>query len=190
MKKLFITASILAAFAGMNAQAASTGTITFNGELTATTCNVVVDNQAADATIQLPTLGINQLATAGSTAGETSFNMALSDCAGTLTTATAFFENGTTVETTGRLRNIATDTAATDDAAATTAATNVSLQLLDGGNNGEPIVVGNQSQVDANTYASIATGSAVLPYSVRYYANGATTAGRVSSNVVYSIQYK
>lgn len=157
MKKLFITASILAAFAGMNAQAASTGTIKFNGELTATTCNVVVDNQASDATIQLPTLGINQLATAGSTAGETSFNMALSDCAGTLTTASAFFENGTTVDTTGRLKNISTDTAATDDAEATTAATNVSLELLDG-TTGDTIVAGNQSQVEANSYVSIATG--------------------------------
>ncbi|WP_342754205.1 fimbrial protein [Pantoea sp. MBD-2R] len=189
MKKLLITASVLAAFAGMNAQAASTGTITFNGELTATTCDVVVDNQAADATIQLPTLGINQLATAGSTAGETSFNMALTNCAGTLTTASAFFENGLTVDTDGRLKNTATDTAATDDTPATTAATNVSLELLNG-TTGDVIVAGNDSQVDANSYVSIATGSAVLPYSVRYYATGATTAGLVGSNVVYSIQYK
>lgn len=189
MKKLFITASILAAFAGMNAQAESTGTITFNGELTATTCEVVVDNQAADATIQLPTLGINQLATAGSTAGETSFNMALSNCSGTLKTASAFFENGTTVDTDGRLKNTATDTAASGDTAATTAATNVSLELLDG-TTGDVIVAGNQSQTDANSYVSIATGSAVLPYSVRYYATGATTAGLVGSSVVYSIQYK
>ena len=190
MKKLFIAASILAAFAGMNAQAASTGTIYFNGELTATTCNVVVDNQAADATIQLPTVGTNQLTEAGQTAGETSFNMALSDCKGTLKTASAFFENGTTVDTNGRLKNTSTGAPATATEEAKSAATLVSLQLLDGGNNGAPIVVGNSSQVANNAYADIATGSATLPYSVRYYADGATTPGLVKSQVVYSIQYK
>ncbi|MDA5483418.1 type 1 fimbrial protein, partial [Yersinia intermedia] len=40
------------------------------------------------------------------------------------------------------------------------------------------------------TYIDATTGSASLPYAVQYYANGATTAGTVVSNVVYSIQYK
>ena len=58
MKKLTIVASLVALFgsAGL-AQAASTGTITFNGELTATTCDVIVDGEAADATVTLPTIG-------------------------------------------------------------------------------------------------------------------------------------
>ncbi len=189
MKKLLITASVLTAFAGMNVQAASTGTITFNGELTATTCNVVVEGQTEDATIKLPTLGINQLASAGATAGDTSFNMALTECAGTLKQATAFFEAGTTVDATGRLKNIKEDVAATDDSEAVVAATNVSLELVDTAS-GKPIVAGNQSQIEGNTYVDISSGAASLPYAVRYYATGATTAGLVLSNVVYSIQYK
>lgn len=39
------------------AVAAGTGTITFNGELTANTCNADVDGQGPDATIVLPTIG-------------------------------------------------------------------------------------------------------------------------------------
>ncbi len=73
-----------------SANAASTGTITFNGELTATTCDAVVDNQAADATVVLPTVGINQLVNPGETAGIQAFNIALTNCQGTLQSASAF----------------------------------------------------------------------------------------------------
>ena len=57
MKKLAIAASLIAVFGTVGlAQAASTGTITFNGELTANTCDVIVDGQAANATVVLPTV--------------------------------------------------------------------------------------------------------------------------------------
>lgn len=46
-------------------QAASTGTITFNGELTDSTCDVSIDGQGADASVTLPTVSINQLAAQG-----------------------------------------------------------------------------------------------------------------------------
>ncbi len=92
MKKLTIVASLVALFGSVGlAQAESTGTIEFEGELTATTCDVIVDGQAADATVKLPTIGTNQLTAATQTAGRTGFNMALSDCAGTLKTVSAFF---------------------------------------------------------------------------------------------------
>ncbi len=160
-------------------QAASTGTITFNGELTANTCDVIVDGQNKDATIVLPTVSTSQLTAAAQTAGRTGFNMALSNCAGTLKTAAAFFESGATVDTvTGRLTNTNT-----------TGAKNVSLQLLDGANSAV-IQAGNTNQVTKNTYATITGASASLPYAVQYYAEGATTAGLVKSSVVYSIMYK
>ncbi|WP_447883474.1 fimbrial protein, partial [Serratia fonticola] len=103
-----IVASLIAAFGSVGmAQAASTGTITFNGELTATTCDVVVDGQAADATVTLPTVGTNQLNAATKRAGDTGFVMALNNCAGTLQTAAAYFEAGSSVDlTTGRLKNL------------------------------------------------------------------------------------
>ncbi|MFC0226140.1 hypothetical protein [Serratia aquatilis] len=54
----------------------------------------------------------------------------------------------------------------------------------------EVIVAGNQSQRTSTTYVNVESGTANLPYSVEYYANGTTTAGTIISSVVYSIQYK
>ncbi|MBC3253860.1 type 1 fimbrial protein, partial [Serratia fonticola] len=124
------------------AQAASTGTINFNGELTATTCDVVVDGQAADATVVLPTIGTNLLDAATKTAGETGFVMALNNCSGTLQTASAFFEAGASVDqVTGRLKNL------------TGGATNVSLQLLDASSTSRSVIqAGNQNQVTNTAY--------------------------------------
>lgn len=180
MKKLAIATSLVAALAGVSTvQAASTGTITFNGLLTATTCNVVVDNQTEDATVTLPTLGTNVLDESGKTAGRTRFNMALTQCTGALRTASAFFQDGATVDSdTGRLNSSGT-------------AENVQLQLRDGTGAARSVIkVGDPSQVDTTRYVSIASASANLPYSVEYYATDATTAGTVVSSVVYNIQYK
>ncbi|CAI1996623.1 Major pilin [Serratia fonticola] len=181
MKKLAIVASLVAAFGSVGmAQAASSGTITFNGELTANTCDVVVDGQTADATVVLPTVGVNQLNSATKTAGDTGFVMALNNCSGTLQTASAYFEAGASVDSlTGRLKNL------------TGSATNVSLQLLDGSSASQAIIqAGNANQVMNTTYKDVSGGSTTLPYTVRYYAEAPTTAGTVVSNVVYSIQYQ
>ena len=161
-----------------SANAASTGTITFNGELTATTCDAVVDNQAADATVVLPTVGINQLVNPGETAGRTGFNIALTNCQGPLQSASAFFEAGPTVDlASGHLKTSGT-------------ATNVSLQLRDESSaTGDVIVAGNGNQAANTAYQNVSSGSANLPYSVEYFADAATTAGTVISQVVYSIQY-
>lgn len=180
MKKLAIAASIAAVLSSVSiAQAASTGTITFNGLLTATTCDVSVAGQGADATVILPTIGTNQLTSATQTAGRTGFNMALTNCAGTLQTASAFFEAGSSVDvTTGRLHNLSGT------------ATNVELQLRDASSASQAVIqAGNTSQATNTTYVDVSSGSATLPYAVEYYATAATTAGTVVSNVVYSIQY-
>ncbi|MBB1200855.1 type 1 fimbrial protein [Enterobacteriaceae bacterium 89] len=181
MKKITLAAMAISTVAMSTAvNSASTGTITFTGELTATTCDVSVDGQGADATIVLPTIGTSQLDAATKTAGETGFIMALSNCAGTLQTASAFFENGGSVEaTTGRLKNM------------TGTATNVSLQLLDASSPGHAVIqAGNASQTINTTWKEMSGGSATLPYSARYYAEAPTTPGTVVSNVVYSIQYQ
>lgn len=181
MKKLAIAASLIAVFGTVGlAQAASTGTITFNGELTANTCDVIVDGQTANATVVLPTVSTSQLQTATRTAGDTGFVMALNNCSGTLETASAFFQAGASVDAvTGRLLNT------------TGGATNVSLQLLDASSPTQAVIkAGSQDQVTAMTYKDVTGGSTTLPYIVRYYAEAATTAGTVVSNVVYSIQYQ
>ena len=184
MKKLAIVASLVAAFGSVGmAQAASTGTITFNGELTANTCDVVVNGQTADATVVLPTVGVNQLDSATKTTGDTGFVMALNNCSDTLQTASAFFvffEAGASVDSlTGRLKNRAGT------------ASNVSLQLLDGSSASQAVIqAGNANQVINTTYKDVSGGSTTLPYTVRYYAEAPTTAGTVISNVVYSIHYQ
>ncbi|HGM5492497.1 TPA: fimbrial protein [Serratia fonticola] len=179
MKKLTIVASLIAVFGTVGvAQAASTGTITFNGELTANTCDVSIDGQPTDATVILPTVSTGTLDTANRTAGDTSFMMALTNCADSTQTASAFFQAGATVDANGRLINTGT-------------ASNVSLQLLDGSSSTQqPIKIGSQEQIMNTVYNGIAGGNVSLPYIVRYFAEGATTAGTVISNVVYSIQYQ
>ncbi|GAB5070590.1 fimbrial protein [Citrobacter sedlakii] len=181
MKKSAIALTLFAVLGATvnSANAASTGTITFNGQLTATTCDAVVDTQGADATVILPTVGTNQLTTAGQTAGRTGFNIALTNCQGTLQNASAFFEAGPTVDLpSGHLLN------------KTGTATGVSLQLRDESSaNGDIIVAGNGNQAVNTTYVDVSSGSANLPYSVEYFADTATTAGTVISQVVYSIQY-
>ena len=186
MKKTLMSTSLIAALAisAFSVNAASTGTITFNGELTDSTCDVDINGQGADATVVLPTVSVNQLTASGDTTGRTSFNMNLSNCVvgtqGGHSKVASFFQPGTTVDlSTGRLRNVSGT------------ATNVDLELLDATGNYAAINVGNTDQVSNTAYVDIqADGSALLPYAVQYYANAQTTPGTVVSSVVYNLQYK
>jgi major type 1 subunit fimbrin (pilin) len=177
---LFAAAALTLLVMNSATQAASTGTITFNGELTQNTCDVNVGGQGPDAVVVLPTVTTSVLQTPGQTTGRKDFSMVLSNCVGTLRTVAAFFQAGSTVDTvTGRLKN-------TNGSGAT----NVSLQLLDIINGYKAIQAGNQNQIANTSYVVATTGSANLLYSVQYYAEGATTPGLVTSSVVYSLMYK
>lgn len=186
MKKSAINLSLLAALsmAVVSAQAVSTGTITFNGELTDTTCEVDINGQGSDATVKLPTVSVNQLTTDGDTTGRTSFNMNVSKCVigtqGGHSKVSAFFQAGNTVDLgTGRLKNVGGT------------ASNVDLQLLDASGNYAAINIGNTDQINNTSYIDIkADGTALLPYAVEYYAKAQTTPGTVTSSVVYNLQYK
>lgn len=178
MKKMILTTAVISALGMANAAlAASSGTITFNGALSATTCDVNVEGQGPDATVVLPTLGTSALDASGKTGGTTRFVMALTKCAGVKRSASAYFEDGANVNAEGRLVNTGT-------------AKNVDLQLLDGSGGRGVINVGSGSQAANTTYVSTSSGSASLPYDVRYYATAATEAGTVVSTVVYNLQYK
>ncbi|WP_272539741.1 fimbrial protein [Providencia sp. PROV197] len=176
-------ASLFVSLISVGAYAASTGTITFNGELTDTTCKVDIEGQGSDATVVLPTVSVSELAAAGDITGRTAFNMNLSDCvigAAGHNKVASFFQAGSSVDlATGRLKNVGGS------------ATNVDLQLLDPSNSYSTINVGNTNQVNNSAYANIATdGTATLPYAVEYYANAQTTPGTVTSTVVYNLMYK
>lgn len=185
MKKIIVLAISLAGYASLGtANAASTGTIDFKGEITGATCKTEV-NGTSSATVTLPTVSSSQLQSAGNTAGKTGFTIELSECEalGSMTQGTAFFESGfATIIETGRLKNIAKDNAAS----------NVTLQLRDDLSR-DVIKVGDSTQTTSNTYVNLPTSGgakARLPYTVEYYAEDAVTAGKVLSSVLYSIQYK
>ena len=186
--KVSAIATVLMVSLGMvtlNANAASTGTITFQGAVTANTCDVNIENQGENATIKLPTVSTSVLGQQGDTAGRTAFTMALSNCtvqtAGQQDTVSAFFQAGQSVNlSTGRLNNMSN-----------AGANNVSLQLLDVTGGYKAIKVGNASQVTETQGIRVTDGGqAVLPYAVEYYAEGQSTAGAVTSTVVYNLQYK
>lgn len=176
-----ILAVLLAAAATQSAFAAD-GKINFEGELSDSTCTVAVNGAVgpAPATVQLPKVSAVQLKTASDVAGKTGFNITLSACTGTTTKAAAFFEPGSTVDpVTHNLTN-------TEPAGAKF----VQLQLLDG-SNGKAIKAGDFAQVtDTEKVTKNTTGETVLPYAVQYISTGLATAGKINSNVTYSITYE
>ncbi|WDH19989.1 fimbrial protein [Pseudomonas chlororaphis] len=183
MKKFIKSTVVIASMTVAVGVIAADGTVTINGAITDTTCDISVNGGSKDATVVLPTVSVSSLAAAGDTAGSTPFNFKLTGCSGTsLSTAIARFENGAFVDTnTGRLKI---------NSSVTDPATNVQVQLLNSELN--PIVAGetaeNSSQNDVPV--SIASGSGTLNYYARYYATGQSTAGAVVSQVDYTIVYQ
>ncbi|HDS7198361.1 TPA: type 1 fimbrial protein [Klebsiella oxytoca] len=177
LNRLVLSALISSALLSAGAMAADTGTITFTGSITGTTCDVSVGNGGADATVLMGDGSEAALVNAGDVDGDTRFSMRLANCSG-VTAAKAFFHQGDTVTAQGRLSNTA------DPA---DAARNVTLQLRDSQG---VINLGDTSQLDgAAGYVAITGGAAELPYVVQYHSEGGTTAGAVTSQVVYSIAY-
>jgi major type 1 subunit fimbrin (pilin) len=160
---------------------AADGTINFNGELVNQTCTISVDGvvSPAIATVTLPTISTGLLTAPGQVEGQTGFNIQLSNCVGTATTAAAFFNSGATVDPiSGNLKNM------------TGTASNVQLQLVDQ-QGGGVIQAGNTNQIINTTRNAIdGTGAANMPYAVQYVATGATTPGTVISSVTYNVDYQ
>lgn len=170
-----ISLMLVSSAIAMNAHA-NQGTITFDGQVVDSTCDVAVNGGSADATVVLPTVSVNTLKAASDTAGRTSFSMELSNCSNDADKVAAYFQAGATVDpNTGRLVNQAT----------TDAATNVDLQLSEA--DGTVIKAGDSTQTYQTVDAS--TGSATLNYGVEYFATGQSTAGAVDSSVIYSLSY-
>ncbi|EDW1411353.1 type 1 fimbrial protein, partial [Salmonella enterica subsp. enterica] len=91
--------------------AAGNGTINFTGVVNSQTCNATI-NSASTATLTLPTVQASVLGTAGSTAEQTAFNVAVTGCAATNPSGAGsvkvFFEKGPNVDSNGRLINTET----------------------------------------------------------------------------------
>ncbi|HEY1843970.1 MAG TPA: fimbrial protein [Buttiauxella sp.] len=179
----------------LNAQAADTGTITFNGNITDNTCTVSVDGQGADGTVTLPDVPVTALKESQSNAGKTPFSLKVSGCS----------DNGQTV--TSEFKADAMKDLNIMDAGsgsyglvnkASEGAENVVLQILDndrvlniGFVNDAGLETGSGEQY--GTYMSFSNdGTAELPFAVQYHStlNGTVTAGPVEATVNYILAYK
>ncbi|EMH1202721.1 TPA: type 1 fimbrial protein [Serratia marcescens] len=181
MKKSSAIVFTLLGLSGLagQAQAASSGTISFSGTVTETTCDVLVNGQGANASVMLPTISTKQLSDPSTGRGRTAFKLQLKGCEGSLKYATAYFEPGSNVDSNGRLRNLGGS------------AKNVVLQLRDGSVADNPVIVaGDISQLANASYQNITGGTATMEYLVEYLGVGTLSAGTVVSNVVYSLHYK
>jgi len=179
-KKVAAAAGIAGAIALPMSTLASDGTITFSGVVTGSACTVSVDGGAATNTVALPTVSTAALDTSAANkddAGGTFFSMAVSACTMTETNVQIYFEAGPNVDqATSGLINAGTS--------------NVEVKLYKASNN---VVVGDLINPGVTTVqpdALTSTGGTQWFYaSYSTEANGAATAGTVSTSVTYSLIY-
>lgn len=174
MKKIAIAvAAVLGLGAAASAQAQSDGTITFNGEVLATSCAINAGGTGgADATVTLPNVAENSLNTAGARIGDTPFSIVVGgtpQCS--QQNVQAYFHNRGNVNAAGRLTN-------------TGNATNVDVVVLNSSHQDINLSNNTNSQT-----VPIVGGTATLDFYGQYYATGQATAGSVNTGVEYSIVY-
>lgn len=188
MNKLLLSAALAAvigavAFAPQAANAASTtsGTITINGSVVASTCNVAV-NGSASPTITLPTVVNTMLPTTGSSGGWTAVNMVLTGCTAitgsSYTSVYPYFTGSQIDSSTGYLKN------------ATSGGSNVEVALSNGqSTTGALTLAGAANAQNAGTLGAAANGS--FNYYAGYVATaGAASVGGVSTTVQYALNYQ
>ncbi|MEC3768669.1 MULTISPECIES: fimbrial protein [Cupriavidus] len=177
-----LLAALIVAGTAMGAQSAHAvdGTITFNGNITAQTCKINGNGTTfSDFTVRLPTVSASTLKQLGDVAGQTPFNIALTDCTPDTGNVHTFFEAGPTTDaTTG---NLIVDAGG---------ATNVQIRLLNGGTANTPIKAGYTNLSQNSNAVALVNGAATLWYYAQYYATGQATAGAANSSVMYSISYE
>lgn len=172
MKKVLLATLVALPFVSF----ANPNTIQFQGEVTEQTCSVLINGTSANPTVLLPSVPTTALAAATDTAGLTNFTVALTGCtvpSSAQNIGTVFVGNNLTVDE--RLGNSGT-------------ATNVTLQLVDPSTPTIPLDLTGATPAPGLVLASGDT-SAAYDFAVRYYAEGASTAGSVLGSVQYSVSY-
>ncbi|SOY67793.1 fimbrial protein [Cupriavidus taiwanensis] len=179
-----LLAALIVAGTAMGAQFAhaTDGTITFNGKIVGQTCTINGNGNGpgiASFTVQLPTVSTSTLNQPGNVAGQTPFNIALTNCTPDSGNVHTFFEAGPTTDaTTG---NLILDAGG---------AQNVQIRLLNGGTANTPIKAGFTDAAQNSNSVSILGGAATMWYYAQYYATGVATVGPANSSVMYSISYE
>lgn len=175
MRNITLTLCAMAlAAASTSALAATQGTVTFNGQLTADTCEISPESE--NRVVPLPPVAIATLNGPGIEAGSTGFDLNVVNCPAGITKVGAHFEaiGSSGLDTaTGNLTNASTETGK---------ATNVQVRLYD--TDQQPLAVGS-----TGTLADVSGTSATMRYFGGYYSTAATTAGPVYAQVRYTLAY-
>lgn len=181
-KKTLLTGFVaLTALSASSVYAAQENSIRFKGEVSAQTCNVSVnDSTSAAPVILLQTAKVSDLSATGNTSTPTNFSMKLTGCTDpkTATQDIKIHFASSNVDASGNLKNIATDSPAS----------NVAIQLLDPENNVIDLKSGEATAKAFSLNPNETSGEA--QYTARYIATGgAATAGKVEATVQYAISY-
>lgn len=180
-----IAIAVLIGSASTVVASANDGTITFEGTISDATCEIsggddASPNQGPDFTVRLPNVSTTALAKVGELAGDTPFyiNLSGSQCPNGKV-ANVIFERAQSTNidtTTGNLKNHTIDGAATNVQVRILNVDKKNLNLNQANNNHQPI--------------KIAENKAQFKYWGQYIAvGGATKAGTVKTDVVYSVTY-
>jgi major type 1 subunit fimbrin (pilin) len=191
MKRSLPIALALSMALGLAATAASaSNTITIEGGVTTTTCDVsggqgLNGNDGGDFTVVLPTLSANQFTAAGDTAGKVPFTINLSNCTvGDSDSVTAYFHP--------TLADVDTTAGTLINKSGAVTTTNIEVQLLDGQKGDASINLAGYNPADMGRVdIDAATKKAQLLYWAQYRAPvAAITPGEYSSSLQYDIDYQ
>lgn len=179
MKKLIACAVMGMSALGGDFANASDGTITFNGLIIGSSCDISINNGGANQTVTLPTVQRDALqGVGGLSAGDTQFHMSFRNCEPN-SILRPFFES-TNVNNRGKLTNL--------DTAENGGATGVAIAIKTVDNKYIDLRFNRE---DTNPFlATGPAGSAEFFYVADYEAFAAVTTGTVRTNLVYSVQYQ
>ncbi|AOJ64150.1 fimbrial protein [Burkholderia ubonensis] len=173
------TAALLGSMAASTAfaqTAVTQGKVTFDGELTTSTCSIKAGDE--DKKVILPKISTVDLAKRGDTAGSTSFDITTTNCAADVNKVAAHFEMTNMDPDTGNLKNLL---------AGDTAAKNVVVQLVN--SDGTGIRAGSTGRYYDVTGTGTGRGATML-YGGQYFATGQTTAGKVNTFARFTLAYQ
>jgi major type 1 subunit fimbrin (pilin) len=169
----------LLAMLSHSAFAVEAGTLNFEGQVTAATCNVGVNGGTAIATITLPTVSTVALAAPGSTAGRTFVTMDLTGCTPATGNVHVFFEASPQITVDGRLAN---------QTPVGAGAENVEIQMLNS-NSGVIDLAKPDGGQNSVSQAISSAGTATLTHYAQYYAIAQSTPGLVTAQLEYVLSY-
>lgn len=176
-KKIALTlaASCLTAFAGF-AQAQS-NTITFNGEVVATTCNPAVTN--GNYTVTLDQVARSVLTASGPgqyAALSVPFAIQVVDCPAGVNTIGAVLDSSTYDAVTGNLNDLAGY-----------GSNAVQIQIMDGTVAAQQVVIGAAAPVSS---VAVVDGAASIPMTAHYFVNDVANVevGKIKTTAVYALR--